>query len=103
VIEKAATHFFIRAEMGKNAGRSAAEVDRDYKQAAHLAALAAPYRYARLSTVKLAGEPNNPMRVWDNVSAAELHAEIMRHLGILVEGGVIDLEALPVPKRRIAN
>jgi hypothetical protein len=53
--------------------------------------------------MKLAGEPNNPMRVWDNASVAELHAEIMRHLGILVEGGVIDLEALPVPKRRIAN
>jgi hypothetical protein len=89
--------------MGKSAGRRGEEVDQDYKQAAALAALAAPYRHARLSTVKLAGEPNNPMRVWDNASAAELHAEIMRHLGILVEGGVIDLEALPVPKRQKAN
>jgi hypothetical protein len=29
-------HFFIRAEMGKNAGRKQAEVDEDYKQAAVL-------------------------------------------------------------------
>jgi hypothetical protein len=32
VIEKAASHFFIRAEMGKNAGRKQPEVDEDYKQ-----------------------------------------------------------------------
>ena len=36
VIERAATHFFIRAEMGKNAGRRAEEVDRDYKKAGPL-------------------------------------------------------------------
>jgi hypothetical protein len=49
VIETAMRHFFNRAEMGKNAGRRAEEVDEDYKQAATLAALAAPYRHARLS------------------------------------------------------
>ena len=47
VIEKAMQHFFIRAEMGKNAGRKQSEVDGDYKQAAAFAALAAPYRHAR--------------------------------------------------------
>jgi hypothetical protein len=52
-------HFFIRAEMGKNAGRKKEEVDEDYKQAAALAALVAPYRHARLSAVKLAGDPNS--------------------------------------------
>ena len=31
-------HFFIRAGMGKNAGRKREEVDEDYKQAAALAA-----------------------------------------------------------------
>ena len=72
-------------------------------QAAQLAALAVPYRHARLSAVKLAGEPNNPMRVWDNATADELRAEIMHHLGVLIEGGLIDLEALPAPKRGIAN
>jgi hypothetical protein len=42
VIETAARHFFLRAEMGKNAGRKQSEVDADYEKAAHLAALAAP-------------------------------------------------------------
>jgi hypothetical protein len=34
-------HFFIRAEMGKNAGRKQSEVDADYEKAAHLAAFRA--------------------------------------------------------------
>ena len=42
-------HFFLRAETGKAVGRSQQQVDEDYKQAATLAALAAPYRHARLS------------------------------------------------------
>jgi ribose transport system permease protein len=61
VIEMAMRHFFIRAEMGKNAGRKSEEVDEDYKQAAALAALAAPYRHAKLSAMKLAADPNNPV------------------------------------------
>jgi hypothetical protein len=44
--------------MGVNASRNQAEVDEDYRQAAHLAALAAPYRHARLSAVKVASDPN---------------------------------------------
>ena len=63
VLEKTMRHFFIRAEMGKNAGRDQSEVDADYKKAAHLAALVAPYRHARLSAMKLAGDPNNPVRI----------------------------------------
>jgi hypothetical protein len=64
-IECAMRHFFLRAEMGKNANRKKEEVDEDYKQAAALASLVAPYRHARLSAVKLAGEPNNPVRFKD--------------------------------------
>ena len=56
VIEMATRHFFIRAEMGKNVGRKKEEVDEDYKQAAALTALVAPYRHARLSAVKLTGD-----------------------------------------------
>ena len=103
VIEKAAQHFFIRAEMGKNAGRRAEEVDEDYKQAATLAALAAPYRHARLSAMKLARDPNSPVRSKDNATADELRAEVMRRLMVLQEAGAIDLQALPVPKGGIAN
>jgi hypothetical protein len=96
-------HFFIRAEMGKSAGRKAEEVDEDYKQAAALAALAAPYRHARLSAMKLAGDQNSPVRFKDDASAAELREEIMKRLEILTSAGLIDLEALPAPKRKIAN
>jgi len=103
VMETAMQHFFIRAEMGKSAGRKAEEVDEDYKQAAALAALAAPYRHARLSAMKLAGDQNSPVRFKDDASAAELRAEIMKRLEILTSAGLIDLEALPAPKRKIAN
>ena len=78
-------------------------VDEDYKQAAMLAALAAPYRHARLSAMKLADGPNNPVRFKDNATADELRAEVMRRLMILQEAGAIDLQALLVPKGGIAN
>jgi hypothetical protein len=103
VIEKAASHFFIRAEMGKNSGRRAEEVDQDYRQAAALAALAAPYRHSRLSAMKLAGDPNNPVRIRDDATLEELRAEMHKHLNILIEGGLIALEAQLAEKRRTAN
>jgi hypothetical protein len=103
VIEMAMRHFFLRAEMGKNAGRKKEEVDEDYKQAAALASLVAPYRHARLSAVNLAGDPNNPVRFKDDATTDELRAEIMRRLGVLQEAGVLDLTALPTPTRGVAN
>jgi hypothetical protein len=59
-----------------------------------LAALVAPYRHARLSAMKLAGDPNNPVRIRDDATLEELRAEMHKHLNILIEGGLIDLEAL---------
>jgi hypothetical protein len=53
--------------------------------------------------MKLAGDPNNPLRIKDDASADELRAELMKHLRRLIDGGVIDLEALPVPNSGIAN
>jgi hypothetical protein len=103
VLERAMRHFFMRAEMGVNAGRKQSEVDEDYKQAAALAAMLAPYKHARLSAVKLAGDPNNPVRFKDDATTDELRKEIMRRLGVLQDAGVIDLTALPAPKRGIAN
>ena len=103
VIETGMQHFFIRAEMGKSAGREAEEVDEDYKQAAALAALVAPYRHARLSATKILGDPNNPVHFRDDATADELRAEIMKRLEILTSAGLIDLKALPVPGGGIAN
>jgi hypothetical protein len=104
VIEKAASHFYLRAEMGKHSGaRKPKEIDDDYREAAALASLAAPYRHARLSAMKLAGDPNNPLRVSDNTTTEELRAEIMRRIANLAEAGVLDLQALPPPDGGIAN
>jgi hypothetical protein len=97
VLESSMGHYFIRAEMGKNAGRKQSEVDADYEKAAHLAALVAPYRHARLLAMKLAGDPNNPVRIRDDATVEELRAEMMKHLGILIDGGLIDLEASRAP------
>jgi hypothetical protein len=103
VLERSMRHFFMRAEMGVNAGRKQAEVDEDYKQASALAAILAPYQHARLSAVKLAGDPNNPARFKDDATADELRAGIMKRLEILTSAGLIDLQALPVPAGGIAN
>jgi hypothetical protein len=98
VIETAMRHFFLRAEMGKNAGRNHAEVDADFEKAAHLAGIVAPYRHARLSAVKLAGNPNNPLSPWDDATAEELRAEIERRLNILQKAGILELQPLPAPE-----
>jgi hypothetical protein len=68
-----------------------------------MANLALPYRHSRLSAVKLAGDPNNPVRFKDDATADELRAELMKRLRILVSAGLIDLKALPVPDSVIAN
>jgi hypothetical protein len=96
-------HFFIRAEMGKNAGRKQSDVGADYEKAAVYAAMLAHYKHARLSGVKLVGAPSNAVRFKDNATADELREEIMRRIAALRDAGVIDLEALPAPKGGIAN
>jgi hypothetical protein len=63
----------------------------------------APYRHARLSAVKLAGDPSNPVRFNDNATAAELRAEIMKRIAILQDAGLIDLQALPAPSDGIVK
>ena len=90
-------HFYLRAEMRKHTDEKPDLIDADYEKAEHLAALVAPYRHARLSTMKLAGDPNNPVRFKENATADELRAEIMKHIALLSDAGVIDLEALPAP------
>ena len=60
--------------------------------ALHAAEKCAPYRHARLTAIKLAGDPNNPLRMLDTATTEELKAEIMKHLKILAP--VLDLEPL---------
>ena len=92
-----ASFFFKRAVRGLRLRRKQPQIDEDYRQAAHIASLAAPYRHAKLSATRIAGDPNNPVRIKDDATIEELRAEMMKHLGILIDGGLIDLEALPAP------
>ena len=103
VLESAMRHFYIRAEMRKHTNDKPDLIDADYEKAAHLAALVAPYRHARLSAMKLAGDQNSPVRFKDDATADELRAELMKRLEILISAGLIDPKALPVPDGGTAN
>ena len=53
--------------------------------------------------MKLAGDPNNPVRFKDDATAEELRQEIIKRLTALSEAGVLDLTAVPVPEDGIGN
>ena len=103
VLESAMQYFFVPAEMRKHTNDKPDLIDADYVKAAHLAALVAPYRHARLSAVKLAGDQNNPLPFRDDATADELRAELMKRLEILTSAGLIDLQALPAPSDGIVK
>jgi hypothetical protein len=103
VMEEGMQHFYVRAMAAKQTKQPDKVIDAAMIQAVQIAEKVAPYRHARLSAVRLAGDPNNPLRFKDDATADELREEIMRHLGVLVDGGVLDLGELLAPKRRIAN
>ena len=69
-----------------------------------MAALAAPYRHARLSAVKHLEQGSNTIDgIRSDASAEELRAEIAKRVGMLVEKGYVDLEALPRPEPSTAS
>jgi hypothetical protein len=103
VMETAMQHFYVKAIVAKQNNGKADVIDANFLQAVSIAEKIAPYRHARLSAVKLAGDPNNPVRFKDDATADELREEVMRRLALLSEAGVIDLQALPAPKRKITN
>jgi hypothetical protein len=103
VMEIGMRHFLTKAMTAKANKGKPEVVDENMLQAVSIAEKIAPYRHARLSAVKLAGDPNSPVRFKDDATADELREEVMRRLRILAEAGVIDLQALPVPKGGIAN
>ena len=103
VMEEGMRHFYVRAKAAKQTKQPDKVIDAAMIQAVQIAEKVAPYRRARLSAVRLAGDPNNPLRFKDDATADELREEIMHHLGVPVDGGVLDLGELLAPKRRIAN
>jgi hypothetical protein len=97
VMEEGMRHYFSKAMQAKTNNMKPEIVDNYMQKAIEVAEKVAPYRHARLSAVKLAEDPNNPVRFKDDASAAELREEIMKRLRILVSAGLIDLKALPAP------
>ena len=103
VMEVGMRHFFAKAMHAKANKGKPENIDANMLQAVSIAEKIAPYRHARLSAVKLAGDPNNPARFKDDATADELRAELMKRVKILVSAGLIDLKALPAPDGGIAN
>ena len=96
-------HFYTRAINLKRSGGKAEVIDANLRDAAAIAEKIAPYRHARPSAMKLARGSEQPAALRDDATADELRAEIMKRLEILTSAGLIDLQALPVPARGIAN
>jgi hypothetical protein len=56
------------------------------RRASGIAEKEAPYGHAKLNAVKLAGDPNNPVRFKDDATAEELRAEMMRRIAEMRDG-----------------
>ena len=77
VMEVGMRHFFAKAMHAKANKGKPETIDANMLQAVSIAEKIAPYKHARLSAVKLAGDPNSPLRIRDDASADEIRAEIM--------------------------
>jgi hypothetical protein len=98
VMEEGMRHFYVRAMAAKQTKQPDEVIDAAMIQAVQIAEKIAPYRHARLSALKLAGNPTNPLSPWDNATAEELRAEIERRLNVLQAAGIIELKPLPAPE-----
>jgi hypothetical protein len=78
------------------------EVRKCFREAAQLAALAAPYRHARLSAVKHIDNAEILEGVRADATAEELRAELAKRIRQLIEKGYVDLEALPPPEPAVS-
>jgi hypothetical protein len=97
-MEKGMRHFYVRAMAAKHPKQPDEVIDAAMMQAVQIAEKIAPYRHARLSSLKLAGNPTNPVSPWDDATADELRAEINRRLMVLQKAGIIELQPLPAPE-----
>jgi hypothetical protein len=68
------------------------------KRAASAIDLALPYRYPRLSAVKVARDPSNHTQFKDTVTTEELRTEIERRLNILQMAGILELQVIEAPE-----
>jgi hypothetical protein len=77
--------------MGKRSGtRKPKEIDEDYRGGSGFGFVGRALSARPVVGYELAGDLNNPMRM----RADDLRAEVMKRLGILIDGCPITLEAL---------
>jgi hypothetical protein len=76
VMEIGMRHFLTKAMTAKANKGKPEVVDENMLQAVSIAEKIAPYRHARLSAVKLAGDPNSPVRFKDDATADELRERL---------------------------
>ena len=101
VARNAKGHHLILAEGQKG---TLSEVNEYYKEAARLGALVAPYRRARLSAIKLAGDPNAGTGTFKpDATLEELREELGKRVVAMAQAGLIDLAALPQPEPETSN
>jgi hypothetical protein len=98
VIETVMRYFYSLAQTGRKANAPLDEVRKCFREAAQLAALAAPYRHARLSAVKHIEQGDTIDGISANATPEELRAEIAKRVAMLRDRGFVDLDALPPPE-----
>ena len=106
VMEHIMEYFFFRAK-GMRAVGNHDEAERYYLRALTAAEKIAPYKYARLSAVKVMGDPNAQKDFEDGATLEELKAMVEYHLERVAP--FLDLEVIPInrtdtePRDGIAN
>jgi hypothetical protein len=100
VMEHIMEYFFFRAK-GMRAVNNHERAEHYYLNALAAAEKIAPYRYARLKAITLAGDPNAPNDFEDSASLEELKAMVEFHLERVAP--VLDLKILRVPGDEVAN
>jgi hypothetical protein len=76
VMEEGMRHYFSKAMQARQNHMKPEIVDSYMQKAIDVAEKVAPYRHARLSAMKLAGDLNNPAQFKDDATADELRARL---------------------------
>jgi hypothetical protein len=95
LIETCMRYFYSLAQTGREANAPLDEVRKCFEKTAQLAALAAPYRHARLSAVKHIDNADTLDGIRSDASVEELRAELAKRIAFMRDRGMVDLDALP--------
>lgn len=99
VLEEVMRHFYFKAKvleaMGENADWD--QIDRTMEQVGRWAKEVAVFRHAKLSSMKLAGDPNAPLNAHE-MTLDQLRQAILEDFGRLAEAGVLELAAIRLPQ-----